>query len=74
MGTRIRFDNRVYEVLETDGFQTLFKVHSTAKKSFLANTDSKEGWLRSYSLLGETADNMHVFDTKGDYAPRSRHQ
>ncbi len=66
VGTKIRFDNRVYEVTETDGFETLFKVRTSGKKSFLANTQRKEGWIRAYGLFGEFADNMHVFDSRGD--------
>ncbi|NQU57770.1 MAG: caspase family protein [Rhodospirillales bacterium] len=67
VGTRIRFDNRVYEVTETKGFETLFKVHVSAKKSFLSRSSREEGWIRSYGLLGEIADNMHVTDTRGDF-------
>ena len=66
VGTKIRFDNRVYEVTETDGFETVFKVRTTGKKSFLAKSRRQEGWMRAYGLFGEFADNMHVFDSRGD--------
>ena len=66
IGTKVKFDNRSFEVTETDGFLTVFKVRSEGANSWLGRTKRKEGWMRAYGLFGEFTQNMHVFDTRGD--------
>ncbi|MCH7937390.1 MAG: hypothetical protein IH994_09940 [Proteobacteria bacterium] len=66
IGTKVKFDNRSFEVTETDGFLTVFKARSEGANSWLGKSKRSEGWMRAYGLFGEFTPNMHVFDTRGD--------
>ncbi len=66
IGTKVKFDNRSFEVTETDGFLTVFKARSEGANSWLGKSKRSEGWMRAYGLFGEFTQNMHVFDTRGD--------
>ena len=66
IGTKVKFDNRSFEVTETDGFLTVFKVRSEGANSWLGKSKRSEGWMRAYGLFGDFTQNMHVFDTRGD--------
>ena len=66
IGTKVKFDNRSFEVTETDGFLTVFKARSEGANSWLGKSRRSEGWMRAYGLFGEFTKNMHVFDTRGD--------
>jgi|TARA_Y100000031_G_scaffold144666_2_gene176426 hypothetical protein len=66
IGTKVKFDNRSFEVTKTDGFLTVFKARSEGVNSWLGKSKRSEGWMRAYGLFGEFTQNMHVFDTRGD--------
>ncbi|PPR60801.1 MAG: hypothetical protein CFH04_01572 [Alphaproteobacteria bacterium MarineAlpha3_Bin3] len=55
VGTKIKYDDRIYRVTRTDGFLTVYRSVTGAKLSYL----------NAYALFGEYADNLYVTHDHG---------
>ncbi|MFQ5765057.1 MAG: caspase domain-containing protein [Rhodospirillales bacterium] len=66
VGTTVKFNDRSYVVTRNEGFLTVFKARTEGKRSWLRRSKNQEGWLHAYGLFGEYANNIHVFDSRGD--------
>jgi hypothetical protein len=50
VGTKVKYDDRIYRVTRTDGFQTTYR----------SVTGDKLSYLNAYALFGEYAESLHV--------------
>ena len=55
VGTVIKYNDRKYEVMRTDGHSTVFRGFKGGKLL----------WVTTYSLFGETGVDLFVFETTG---------
>ena len=55
VGTKIKYDDRIYRVTRTDGFLTVYRSVTGAKLSYL----------NAYALFGEYAANLYVTHNEG---------